>query len=83
MTPLEAAKILSFSQNRYDFRRQHPKNIKKSLGPLFFVGGPPLFYVSPTNSFIILFWRSTKNVVDSHTYINRGQENQQNVTLRE
>ena len=30
MTPLEAAKILIFSRNHYDFRSQHPKKCKDS-----------------------------------------------------
>ena len=34
MTPHEAAKILIFSQNHYDFRNQRPKNVLERLEPL-------------------------------------------------
>ena len=34
MTPHEAAKILIFSQNHYDFRNQRPENVLKRLEPL-------------------------------------------------
>ena len=34
MNPLEAAKILIFSQNHYDFRNQRPENVLKLLKPL-------------------------------------------------
>ena len=34
MTPIEAAKILIFGQNHYDFRNQRPDNVLKRLEPL-------------------------------------------------
>ena len=49
-TPLEAAKILVFSQNQYDFWNQHPKNIEKRCGPVSdgkkrYIGPPPTRYL--------------------------------------
>ena len=38
MTPLEAAKVLSFSQNHYDFQNQRPEIVLKRLEPLSWEG---------------------------------------------
>ena len=48
MTPLEAAKVLIFSQNHYDFRNQRPENVPKRLERLSLEG---MKCTNPNSSF--------------------------------
>ena len=41
ISPLQAAKILIFSQNDHDFRTQRPKNVRNSLEWVFLGDAPP------------------------------------------
>ena len=84
MTPLEAAKILIFSQKHYDFRNQRPDNILERLEPLSLeevkcTNPSPLFTPKEGHYDVMTPLEAAKILIYSQNHYDFGNQRPENV----